>query len=117
MLARPFRLVKEADFAQVLRKGRRYKVAQGQFKILPNGLGKNRFGIIVSNKSVRQASQRNLLKRRVREILRKINPSLKLGFDIVFIAYPPVLEINFAALEVVVIRSLTALGLLGRPLK
>lgn len=99
MLPRPFRIVKEKDFANVMKLGRGWRRPEGQLKVMPNQLPHNRYGIIVANKVAKKAHDRNLLKRRLREIVRGSSPSLKTGFDIVFVAYAPVLKMDYAELE------------------
>lgn len=50
-------------------------------KIKPNDLEENRFHIVVSTKVSKKAVQRNKIKRRIREILRKMD--LPIGYDII----------------------------------
>lgn len=113
MLARTFRLVKESDFTKVLRKGRGWRTPQAQFKSLSNGLKISRFGIVVSNKVSKKASKRNLLKRRLREIIRGLMPDIKPGYDIVLIAYPPLLEKDFSQLQELVSQAFQKLALVN----
>lgn len=68
---------------------------EGRVKKIVNGLPNNRFGIVVSNKVAKKATVRNKLKRRIREVIRQFLPDLKTGFDVVVVAYPPILEKDF----------------------
>jgi ribonuclease P protein component len=104
MLPRENRLLKKKDFKKVFKKGKGYSdgflVKKGQekeglsgrgiffLKILENGLGVNRFGVVVSRKVSRKATLRNKIKRRVRESLRMGLPQIKKGFDVIFLASP-----------------------------
>ena len=105
MLARPFRLVKEKDFALVMRKGRSYRQPEGQLKTLPNGLENSRFGIIISNKVAKKANVRNLLKRRVRALIANMLPSTKPGMDVVLICNAAILKLDFSQLELFMTRA------------
>ena len=46
----------------------------------------NRFAFVVSSKIEKKAVRRNRLKRRLREAVRRLLPSLKLGHDIIIFA-------------------------------
>ena len=102
MLSRLHRIVKEKDFNFVLRKGKGWRVPEMQIKILVNALPHNRFGIVVSNKVAKKANVRNLLKRRLREILRAKMPGLRTGFDVVLISNPAAIERDFSQLDGIV---------------
>ena len=104
MLQRENRLLKKKDFGKVFKKGKGYSdgflIRRGQkekglpergiffLKILENGLGVNRFGIVVSRKVSRKATLRNKIKRQVREALKTELPKIKKGFDVIFLASP-----------------------------
>lgn len=99
MLPRAYRIVKEKDYAVVMKKGRAYRRLEGQLKAMPNSLLHNRFGVVVSNKVSKKAHDRNLLKRRLRDIIKNSMPGLKPGFDIVFIAYPSIMALEYTDLK------------------
>jgi ribonuclease P protein component len=65
-------------------------------KTLPNGLSSTRFGLTVSRR-IGKAVIRNKIKRRLREILRRID--LPCGWDIVIIARGPAANADYATLE------------------
>ena len=65
---------------------------------MANGLAHSRFGIVVSNKVAKKANVRNLLKRRLREIIRAELPGLKPGFDVILLSNPSAIEKDFAEL-------------------
>ncbi len=87
MLPRNYRLTKKSDFDRVFKKGGKpfFSLSLHLTKI-QNTLSYSRFGIVVSNKVSKKATKRNLIKRRIREILRKEIPSIVSGYDVVFVA-------------------------------
>lgn len=77
------RLQKKADFLVVQRQGRWWSNPLLIVRVLPNQLGLSRFGFLVS-KRIGNAVKRNLVKRRLREVVRK--EPIPEGWDMVFIA-------------------------------
>jgi ribonuclease P protein component len=61
-------------------------------KFLANNSEISRFGIIVSNKVSKKATLRNLIKRKIREILRLAQKKIKKGFDVVVIVSPRIVN-------------------------
>lgn len=64
----------------------------------PNRLGFNRLGLTVSTK-LGHAVVRNRIRRRLREIYRQNEQSLKQGFDLVIVARTACVEAPFSALS------------------
>lgn len=98
MLPKKNRLRKEKEF-QAAYKGKRIG---NKFFSLSYRFSKNknfRIGIVVGKKVYSKSTDRNKLKRRVREILRKNFPKLKQNIDIVLISYPKVKDIGFKEIE------------------
>lgn len=81
------RLQKRSDF---LRPNARKWVAKGMILlVLPNDLGKRRFGITVTKKLDKSAVRRNRMKRRLRSVVRDILPRYGTeGCDYILIARP-----------------------------
>jgi ribonuclease P protein component len=78
-------------------------------RILPNGLDISRYGITVS-RHVGKAVVRNKIKRRFREILRKI--TLRPGFDIVIIARASAARADYSEMKKTTENLLFRAGLL-----
>jgi len=97
MLKKENRLTKKNDFERVYKKGRGLKADSLFLKILENDKGVTRIGIVVSKKVSKKAVERNKVKRRIREIIRKMD--LKSGFDIIIVTYPSIKEKKFDQIE------------------
>ncbi|MFA4925564.1 MAG: ribonuclease P protein component [Candidatus Aminicenantales bacterium] len=92
------RIRSKKDFNEIYRKGRRFK---GQFFHLvfqPNGLNYSRVGVVVSKK-VGKATVRNRVKRRLRELFRRNKQLLAGHFDLVFIARPEIVQLDWDRLK------------------
>lgn len=92
MLRKPLRLTKKNDFEAIASQGKAYYCPILMLKSLKNKFKYNRFGFIVSNKVSKKAAQRNLIKRRIREIIRLNLSEIKKGYDIVIIVSPKIIN-------------------------
>ncbi len=106
MLSRPYRLSKKDGIARVI-KSRGAKNPYLTLKFLKNGLGRCRFGFVVSSKLVKKAVYRNLIKRRAREIIKKNIGRIKTGYDIVFIFSGGLEGVGYEILERELLSLLT----------
>jgi ribonuclease P protein component len=88
MLPLKNRLKKEKDFENVFKNGRGFNEDLLRIKITPNSLTNSRFGFIVSKKYSKKATERNNIKRKLREIIKKDLVGINEGFDIVLFAMP-----------------------------
>lgn len=88
MLARQHRLVKQKDFERIFKQGKSYYTKLLGAKTLGSQLEFNRFGIVISTKVSKKATERNKLKRQIRQALRELDKNLKSGFDLVIMALP-----------------------------
>jgi len=79
------RLPHEA-FTHVFHIGKRLKEENFLLVFVPNNLKICRFAVRVGVKIDKRATQRNRMKRLIREAIRKLLPDMKNGFDIVIIA-------------------------------
>ncbi len=86
MLPRKNRLSADKDVTRVLRKGRAVFTNLVGVKAAPNDLGLVRTAVIVSTKVHKRATERNLIKRRIRSVLERIIPKIEAGIDIVVTA-------------------------------
>jgi ribonuclease P protein component len=109
-LNREFRLRERERFEQVRRKGSCWTDRLIVLCALPNGLARSRFGFSVSRR-VGNAVVRNRLKRRLREVVRLQLQGIAVGWDVVFIARPPIARADYREIERVVGRLLRQAGL------
>ena len=79
------KMKKNAEFKKVYTEGRYYVEKYVVMYIIKNSFDYNKVGYSVSKK-IGKAVQRNLTKRRMREIYRTNADGIKKGFDIVFTA-------------------------------
>lgn len=84
-MRRDLRLRRREDFQRLRLLGRTVRDPLLVISLAPNEVGQNRYGFIVS-KQLGNAVMRNHVRRRLREIVRRLHPRLKPGFDVVFIA-------------------------------
>ena len=83
MLSKKYRLQKDKDFDLVFKKGKNLGSEFLFLKLRKNGLEISRFGFILSKKISKNATVRNKIKRRLREIIRKKLNDIKPGLDVV----------------------------------
>mgnify|MGYP001574210280 CR=1 FL=1 len=100
MLAKKYRLTKQGDFKEVFSKGRGLAGRFFSIRYAPNTLENSRFAVVVANRVSKKATQRNRLKRQVREII-YLNLDKICGgnFDIIVNALFPALNKEFSNLE------------------
>lgn len=99
MLSKINRLRKKKDFARIYQRGRSFSTPYLWLKILPNQLEDNRFGIVVSRKVSKKAVTRNLIKRRLRAMIKQYLPSLKSGYDVILTARYSILGKSYREIE------------------
>lgn len=88
MLPKLNQLKNERDFERIFKRGKTYKDNLLTLRMAPNDLRTSRFGFVVSRKVSKKATIRNLLKRRLRAIIRAELPRVRPGIDGVIIAAP-----------------------------
>ncbi|MFH1838447.1 MAG: ribonuclease P protein component [Candidatus Kuenenbacteria bacterium] len=112
MLPKQYRVNKDKDFKIIFRNGRNFFIKEFGIKFLKNNLEISRFGFIVSNKVAKKANKRNLIKRRLREIIRKNLLNFQTGFDVVIMARPEIKELKFSEMKEKIERALWQIKIL-----
>lgn len=91
--------VNTALFKVVIKKGLGYFNQNISLKIIKTADTEPKFGVSVSKKELKTAVKRNLLKRRVLSVLRKIQPQLNPGFNCVFFLKKGALDLPYQKLQ------------------
>jgi len=112
MISKKYRLKGETNFRNIFKKGKKIFSQFLGLYWLENGLDISRFGIIVSLKVDKRSTRRNLLKRRLRAILRQELVNIKPGFDILILTNPKTINISFSELRNELIRLFRKAGLI-----
>jgi len=112
MLPKANRLRNTREIEKVFRAGRGVKEGFLFLKFMENDLEISRFAFIVSKKTSPKAVQRNKIKRRLRDIIRKRMPRIKTGFDLVVIAQKGAGSAKFQEMEQAVVRLLEKIKLI-----
>jgi len=99
MSGRILSLSKKKDFDLVFKTGRSCFDKFLGLKAAPNELKQHRLGIIISSKVSKKAVERNLLKRRLKEIIKKELVEISVDYDLVLVALPGACEKTFAELK------------------
>lgn len=97
-MQRDLRLRRVEDFQRLRQVGVTHRHRLMVLSFTRNELTHNRYGFIVS-KQLGKAVMRNLIRRRLRAVVRGLDPQLKAGFDVVIIARSPLAEQPFDALQ------------------
>lgn len=82
-------------------------------RAVPNALDYTRFGFVVSKRVSMNAVDRNRVRRRLREIVRRA--PVREGWDQLLIARKPILDADFQTIRNVVLDLERRLDLLGKP--
>lgn len=114
MLPKKNRLQKDWVIKKTRQRGRRFQTRFIRLVIAKRkGGDTSRFAIVTSVKTSKQATKRNLLKRRVREAIKRILSDIKSGYDIVISMSPSSLNLSVIKIQEELVRSLNK----GRYLK
>ncbi|MFA5000541.1 MAG: ribonuclease P protein component [Patescibacteria group bacterium] len=111
MLKKNNRISRDKDFDRVFKTGRSFYSPILGIKAAENGLNVNRLGILINVKVSKKAVERNLYRRRLREIIKQEFPGMKKGHDLAVIVFPPILEKDFKEIKAAVKQGLAKLGL------
>lgn len=111
MLKRIFRLTDNKDFQTVYRRGRFTSSALFSVNVLPNRFASTKIGVVVNKKVSKKATERNTVKRQVREIVRLLLPKLKRGQSIIVTVRQPALAAEYKTMESELLASFKKLEL------
>lgn len=95
MLSKKNRITGKKDFERIFRKGTSFKEKFLILKIIRTLLPLSRFAFVVSQKVSKNATVRNKIRRRLRELIKKQINNKKNGIDGVFIVLPGLEDKNF----------------------
>ena len=98
MLQRKRRLTKNGSFVYMHKNGKKVNGEHLYINYLPTNAKTNRYGFIVSNK-VGKANVRNLVKRRLRAIVRENINTISAKNNYILIAKEGIAELDFVALK------------------
>ena len=94
-MERKYRLRLSADFQRTRREGKAWTDHLMVLCALPNDLTYSRFGFAAS-KRIGKAVDRNRARRRMREAVRLSRAAIAEGWDMVFVARPPIAHATYA---------------------
>lgn len=97
-MKKPLTLKKNIEFRRVYKQGKSTANRILVLYYLPNTLKERRTGITVSKK-VGKSVVRNLVKRRIRESLKELEPLMPEGYDMVWIARASCHEADFKTIK------------------
>lgn len=106
MLKKENRITKKADYDLIFKKGKSSYDNLIGIKNLKNSLQKARIGIIVSLKTSKQATQRNKIKRTIREIFKNNLKNIEKNNDYLIIALPSSVKNSYKEIENSIIGNL-----------
>lgn len=100
MLPSQHRLNKKQDIERVFKRGRTFYNGDLGLRFTSTNIPKSRFTVVVSLKVSKKAVSRNLLKRRLREIIKKdILPHLRQNVDGLILTKQSLLKLSFVDLK------------------
>lgn len=99
MLPTSNRLTKERDFKKINAKGKSFFSPLFKIRKLSNEKELSRFGFVVTTKTTKKATERNAIKRQVREIVRLSLKDLAPGFDAIVTIKKEALGLGYQELE------------------
>lgn len=100
MLARRYKIGSKPRVLHILGKGWVFHAGVFYFRRLPNGVGYPRFSLILSKKISRKATERNKVRRRVYEAIRKnLGLVAKTCYDVVVLCSARISRMDAQAIE------------------
>lgn len=98
MLPKLHRLHQDQEIKSLTKAGQTFFLPQFIFKYQKNQEKISKFGFVVSTKVDKRAVTRNLLKRRMRAVIKDLLPNLSPGFSVLIIAKKQAIELDFQSL-------------------
>jgi ribonuclease P protein component len=99
MLSQTHRLKKKKDFDRIFKKGKGLREGFLFVKAVQNGLADSRFGFVVGQKVSKKATTRNVIKRKLRALMRERLPKITKGLDIVIVVLGTIPKNDNAIIE------------------
>ncbi|MFA6392074.1 MAG: ribonuclease P protein component [Patescibacteria group bacterium] len=100
MLPKQYRLTNEGDYKKIYEKRKSIFLPSLSLRYLQKKEKVNsRFGFVISKKIYKNSVDRNLLKRRMRAIIKKQLPNIFSGYDFIISARPGVKNKSFKEIE------------------
>jgi ribonuclease P protein component len=112
-LDRDQRIRRKSDFLALRQRGTSRAHPLLVLRAVPNALDYTRFGFVVSKRVSMKAVDRNRVRRRLRDIVRRA--SVREGWDQLLIARKPIVEADFQTIRRVVLDLERRLDLLEKP--
>jgi len=111
MLPKNYRLKKRTEFQYSYKHGDLKRYHEFGILIFKRRDKLLRIGFSVSKK-VGKAVTRNLVKRRLRDIVRKNVNNINRGYNLIFVAYPNIVTLNYQSLSDKIYKALLSLNLI-----
>ncbi len=112
-MKRRFRLTRSTDFKRVRRSGRSYAHPLIVLIVARNSCNEMRIGV-VAGVSIGKAVTRNYIKRRLRACLDELLPEIKLGWDVIVMARPPIIQASYPEIRLCLAGLFARAGLLDK---
>ena len=109
-----YRLKSERDFARLARSRKTGYAKSIGVKVRENKLPYSRFGVVVGLKVSKKAVYRNLLKRRLRDIMKAHLDEVLSGYDVMVLVQKSALDIDFKTLEADYVKALGKAGIIKK---
>lgn len=114
MLPAQHRLQKDQDFQQVYKGGKSVSTALFRIIFTENQQKNSRFGVVIANKTLKQATDRNNKKRKLKAALAKMAGQVTTGYDIVLVAKPNIASAEYPDIVEQVVNGLIKAKLLRK---
>ncbi len=99
MLAKQYRLRFKKDFDAIFKSRHKFYSINFILRYIKNNEENSKFAFVISKKVSKKAVDRNLIKRRMSEIIRKNISNIKSGYNIIFFAKSGVLKLDYIKIQ------------------